>query len=76
MADFKGQRFERVILDETIVTATNADEAARAEQDQYVAGRADIWHTARAMLFKTGDLNPEVETVTDLARFLAGDGTA
>jgi hypothetical protein len=48
----------------------------RAEQDRYVAGRADIWHTARAMLFKAGELNPQPEHVVDLARFLAGDGTA
>jgi hypothetical protein len=47
----------------------------RAEQDRFVAGRADIWHAARAMLFKAGELSPQPEQVVDLARFLAGDGT-
>lgn len=72
MDDFKGARIQRVYLDE-MVTATNATDD-RAEQDQYVAGRADIWHAARAILQKTGELSPEAEAVTDLARFLAGDG--
>jgi hypothetical protein len=45
----------------------------RAEQDRYVAGRADIWNTARNMLHNSGDLNAEPGDVLDLARFLAGD---
>jgi hypothetical protein len=45
----------------------------RAEQDRYVAGRADIWNTARSMLRNSGELNTEPEDVLDLARFLAGD---
>ncbi len=61
-----------IIMDEVNMPA--ADD--RAEQDQYVAGRADIWHSARAMLQKSGDLNPRNEDIVDLARFLAGDGTA
>jgi hypothetical protein len=46
----------------------------RAEQDRYVAGRVDIWHTARAMLEKSGVIVPDPEHIVDLARFLAGDG--
>jgi hypothetical protein len=60
------------IHDET-TKAVEGDED-RAEQDRYVAGRADIWHAARAMLFKAGELDPQPEHVVDLARFLAGDG--
>jgi hypothetical protein len=58
---------------EAIFDELNGD---RAEQDKFVAGRADIWHTARAMLEKSGVLVPEPEHIVDLARFLAGDGAA
>lgn len=46
----------------------------RAEQDRFVAARADIWRAARSVLLNSGELNPAAEDVTDLARFLAGDG--
>ncbi|MFI8237630.1 hypothetical protein ACIF83_10320 [Streptomyces sp. NPDC085866] len=56
---------------EAIFDEMTADD--RAEQDRFVAGRIDIWKTARTLLMNDGAISPEPEDIVQLASFLAGD---
>ncbi|MGW0920416.1 hypothetical protein ACWD3J_15530 [Streptomyces sp. NPDC002755] len=69
MAEYPG------MWDENPKPEPDTEDEERAEQDRFVAGRADIWRSARAMLFNAGELSPQPEQVVDLARFLAGDAS-